>query len=255
MADVTLSLHSFSDWGDRLARLVELLDSHGLFRPSAWGPYEPARYKFTLEDVPRMEERWKKYTGLGFSKEEPRMSIQLVRRLQARQSNLMVVSVDASYLNTDAAIQSYLKFASELFGWGDVLHGYACHETEFRQTNKLLEPTLINNKLIVTGGMDLRDCLPGVYWANFFGEPYINWFGRERFVSLLSYEQYELPNNGILILTSPSPIANAETNSYKSTMRTHLGEDAFFDIRTPTRACRSPFKDGTLLVPDTQVPL
>lgn len=248
MEMMKLVLHSFSDWNDRIAPLIQLLDSQSTFRPNKWGPYEPARYRFDVKDIPRMEQRWKKYTGFELSQDRPKVDIMLVRSVRPDRTNWLAVHLEATYFQSANHTNQFLAFASELATWGDVSHGYACLELEFEQTNVLPRPTLINNKLIKTGGMGLRNCLPGVYWLNYFGPLYVDWFGRERFRDLPCYEQRVLPNGGILVLMADSPLSYNGTDKLKTATRQHLGADAFFDINNPTRPCRSPYRDGTFTI-------
>lgn len=249
MAKVKLVLHSFSDWNERIAQLIQLLDSHSTFRPNKWAPYEPARYRFDVKDTPKMQERWSKYTGFDLTQDSPKVDITLVRSVNPARTNWLAVHIEASYFQTTNDTNRFLAFASELAIWSDVSHRYGCHELEFQQTNVLPHPTLINDKLITTGGMDLRNCLPGVYWANFFGSHYVEWFGRERFHDLACYEQHTLSNGGItIVLTAHSPLAHNKAEQFKSATRQHLGTDAFFDVNNPTRPCRSPYKDGAITI-------
>jgi hypothetical protein len=111
-------------------------------------------------------------------------------------------------------------------------------------------PTRIEGKLISIGGSDIRRCLPGIYWANFFGSQYVNWFGESKFQNLPSYTQQDLLQGGKLILSSGSPLDYEQSAVVEREvfMRKELGESAFFDIQNPTRLTDSPFKDGFLQI-------
>lgn len=243
MSYVTLSLESIHDWGDRIETLVALLDNHPYFRPDKWGASEPERCKFDPVDLPHMQHQWSNYMGFLLAKKVPRVQIQLVRQLPKR-TNWLAVHFDEVFFNSDTNIQRFLAFAAELFAWGDMIHAYACHKYEFEQKNVLSAPTLIEGKLISTGGMDLQKCLPGIYWANFFGNAYVNWFGEKKLRTSPCYSLQELPDGGLLLLTGSNPLEYETALASEPALRSHLGEDAFFDVKNPTRPCRSPFKDG-----------
>jgi hypothetical protein len=79
-------------------------------------------------------------------------------------------------------------------------------------------------------GEDWTICLPGVYWCNYFGEPYVSWFGRDLLLSAPAFHVKELRKEMFRILAferieeSDSPGANEAEQG----IRDHLGRAAFF---------------------------
>lgn len=250
---VTLKLYSISIWQDKdLESLVFLLDSHDLFRPDKWGPYEPLKFKFSQSEVANIQTRWKTGPGLGllFGKSISRFSLSISKKLHIKRPNVMTVFIEDEFFIREGQTEIFLSFVKKLIEWSNAVYGYGCHRRDFEQKNILSMPTRIEGKLIATGGMDIRRCLPGIYWANFFGSHYINWFGESKFQNLPAHSQQDLSKGGRLILSSGSPLDYEQriVMERESLIRKGLGERAFFDIRNPTRVTDSPFKDGFLRI-------
>ena len=154
------------------------------------------------------------------------------------------MGIEDEFFANQKHIQAFLDFSKALFAWGDMVYGFAAHEHEYEEQNVLPAPIMIEGKLIKVGGTDIRKCLPGVYWANFFGKEYVQWFGENLFLSTPGYKKEPLPGEGWLVLTASTPLAydHDEPRRLKSALRRHLGEEAFFDRTNPTRPCRSPYR-------------
>jgi hypothetical protein len=155
---------------------------------------------------------------------------------------------DVGFFRSSDNIQAFLEFATSIYRWGDMVHGYACHRQDFERKNKLPKPTMIEGKLIATGGMDIRRCLPGIYWANFFGRKYVQWFGENSLASAPCFERSTLPNGGTLLLSTLTPLdyTKPDVQRRERAIRRHLGEEAFFDKDNPKRSCCSPFDEVRL---------
>jgi hypothetical protein len=164
--------------------------------------------------------------------------------LKGKKPNWLGLNLEASFFITDESDQRFLRFVEALFVWSDGLYAFSCHRNEFDQQNRLPRPTMIRGKLIATASYPIIGCLPGVYWTNIFGAPYINWFGYERIVSAPGYSIKEFGNGAVMILAGKSPLHYSTYQAVEEGIRKHLGEQAFFDIENPTRACDSPFDGG-----------
>jgi len=81
-------------------------------------------------------------------------------------------------------------------------------------------------------GVALHEGIPGVYWGNYFGPFYVDWFGREKFERLPCVEKHWLDTGGIFFTTAPTPFDwdTSDTRQLQKTVKQHLGVDAFFDI-------------------------
>ncbi len=90
-------------------------------------------------------------------------------------------------------------------------------------------------------GIDFAKCLPGVYWLNYFGEPYAELMGKNKLLSANVFEAKEI-NKGVSIQISESPqhwheknYQNSEKNFLK-----HIGDQYFFSKQSPNRKTIAP---------------
>ena len=240
---VHLTLYSMQPWQDRLEPLVNLLDAWSIFRPQRWDIVEPPRHVFSKERLVAMADVWTRREGLLLERENPRLWISLEWWTKARHPGRLAMEIEDRFFANQEHIQAFLDFSRALFAWGDMVYGFAAHEHEYEEQNVLPVPTMVEGKLIKVGGTDIRQCLPGVYWANFFGKEYVRWFGENLFLNAPCYRKEPLPDKGWLVLTAPTPLAydRDKARQLKSALRRHLGKDAFFDKAMPTRPCRSPY--------------
>jgi len=83
-------------------------------------------------------------------------------------------------------------------------------------------------------GVELEKGIPGVYWGNYFGPFYVEWFGREKFETLPCVEKRWLDTGGIFFTTAPTPFDwdTPQAHQLQQEVKQHLGSDAFFDIET-----------------------
>lgn len=83
-------------------------------------------------------------------------------------------------------------------------------------------------------GIKLEKGIPGVYWGNYFGPFYVQWFGREKFETVLCAEKRWLDTGGIFFTTASTPFDwdTPEARQLQQAVKKHLGADAFLDIET-----------------------
>lgn len=78
----------------------------------------------------------------------------------------------------------------------------------------------------------LKQGLPDLEWAVFFGSEYVEMFGREKLLSAKCYHIEFLSDGGALLVLTESPFDfekdPVEFNRIRDSVRSHLGEDAFY---------------------------
>ena len=90
-------------------------------------------------------------------------------------------------------------------------------------------------------GVKLDVSLPGLYWLNYFGEPYVKLIGEDRLLSAPAYEVKRV-GGGVLIALDASPL-NWQLAPYKDReeeMIDHLGRGFFFSKDEPGRRLTAP---------------
>lgn len=117
-----------------------------------------------------------------------------------------------------------------------VAYGFARTFGEFASMNK--NPPTSRG---VPEGLDLSRYLPGLYWLNCFGEPYVRLIGLERLMATPA-RTVEPAGGGVLITLDDSPWS-WQTTEYarrRTACVQHLGEDLFFDRSARERPTRIP---------------
>ena len=76
--------------------------------------------------------------------------------------------------------------------------------------------------------------IPGVFWGNYLGPFYVDWFGRGKFDDLPCVEKRWLDSGGIFFTTASTPFEwnTPAARQLQQAVKEHLGEDAFFDSET-----------------------
>lgn len=80
-------------------------------------------------------------------------------------------------------------------------------------------------------GVALEEGIPGVFWGNYFGPFYVDWFGRGKFDVLPCVEKRWLDSGGIFFTTASTPFDwnTPAARQLQQAVKEHLGGDAFFD--------------------------
>lgn len=77
--------------------------------------------------------------------------------------------------------------------------------------------------------VNLKKGLPDIYWANFFGLPYVDLFTKRKLLLADCDKKVELSDGGFLLVTSKSPL---KANRHRQNqLKAFLGEQYFFKWR------------------------
>jgi len=228
-------MFSTKDWSssEKARAFFETLIEFGeKLIPEKFGPYGQARDAFSPHMLEKALQFWVTPPpgSLGFYGEKKRpISVRFWVNWVYRESkhfnelNLWVDQKQSAIRDSESWL---IKLARRLYLWGAMDYGYMRHE------------------VVASGriGLTLERGLPGIYWANFFGPLYVEFFGREKFLSAPAYFKEELPDGGFLLLTAPSPLdyGRPEVRALEEALMDHLGRDAFFEKARPDKLCRVP---------------
>jgi hypothetical protein len=118
-----------------------------------------------------------------------------------------------------------------------VRYGCVYDKSEFEAKNMIRSSSGVS-----AVGVRLGAAIPGLYWLNFFGEPYLDMIGSDRFLSLPAGSMTSIPRGGIVVKLADTPEA-WRTSEYKVVERQiikHLGTQYFFDPADPDQATKAP---------------
>ena len=151
--------------------------------------------------------------------------------------------VEGKFLQDERHLEEWLTFAAGLIGRHEAWYARYALTEESDAKNYLDWRTAgrraLSPKYSVIGrsggiGTELERGIPGVYWGNYFGPFYVDWFGREKFDDLPCVEKRWLETGGIFFTTAPTPFDwnTPEARQMQQSVKEHLGADAFFDFET-----------------------
>jgi hypothetical protein len=150
-------------------------------------------------------------------------------------------SVVAGWLEALDHLEKFLSFSKKLYSAFDSFWFASIasdEELEEKRRLKWFRPDKDHKKggYIIEGspGIFLEKCIPGIFWGNYFGPFYVDWFGRDKFKTLPSVYKEEMPDGGIFFTIANSPFDwnTEEARQVADSVKKHLGADAFFDLST-----------------------
>lgn len=251
---IHLSFYSNASWKGRMQGLLKLLMAQTLLQPDIIGDLlDKDSLPLSLEQSFHLELLWQDVRPIPFSKYDPECWLSLYRHLMRPKNaepDKLNMGLDLTFFAAEGHAEHFLQFAKSLYEWGEMVCGFAAHPKDYKDQTWLPQQVIIGNKLVGAVGQKVMEALPGIFWANFFGPDYVDWFGREKFDRLPCYRLEELPDGGRLILTSPSPLEYDASGETQETIKSYLGRPAFGDVQHPERPTISPFRDGLIQLPD-----
>jgi hypothetical protein len=251
---IDINFYSNASWKGRMHSMLELLTEQTLLHPDKIGNrLDRGGLPVIVEQAPYLEERWKEAIDASFCRYDPEYWLSLYRNMMIPknpQPDWLNMGLDLAFFTPEEHAEHFLQSAKSLYQWGDMVYGFAAHPKDYKAQTWLPQQVIIGNKLVGAVGQKVMEALPGIFWANFFGPDYVDWFGRDKFDRLPCYRLEELPDGGRLILTSPSPLEYDASGETQEAIKHYLGRLAFGDVQYPERPTISPFKDGVIQLPD-----
>jgi|SRR5438309_965426 len=130
---------------------------------------------------------------------------------------------------TDRAVQLLIGLA-EL---GSVLYGDGAHWSEFEEKNSITMRLPDGRVAREISGVRPRKGLGDIYWANLFGKPYIDLFGRENLMRVEATRMEFARDNVLLIFGSgPFDWKRTDIRNMQEKARLMLDRNAFVDKST-----------------------
>jgi hypothetical protein len=87
-------------------------------------------------------------------------------------------------------------------------------------------------------GMDLRNCLPGVYWMTVFGPDLVELFGTDNLLALPVEQARARKGGAVQLILTADPVRHAEERQRREQQVVDaLGPAHFFDLQKPEKRC------------------
>ncbi len=256
------------DTEERARRVLELLCRHRRFAPDRFGEYEPLR-ALTPE---RMEQAVSLIVQRLLQETNPQRAWSMVLfhrtrrprcaytvswgRLSERPFEVSFYDIEQDFVRRGEQLEEWLGFAFELLALHDAWYALFALEEERQHKNILhwrsRHPRAVDPQKGVEGGrgvgVRLEEGIPGVYWGNYLGPFYVQWFGRDRLESLPCVEKRWLETGGLFFTTATSPFDwdAPPARELQRKVKEHLGAEAFFDMEAVRQklALLEPLPEG-----------
>jgi hypothetical protein len=220
----------------------------GKWRPERYNNAEPIKYPYSPAVISDVTNKWiKENIGMVLKRTSaPKYELDFGgQHTKLLVKNELTIYLDSALFQQSQDAESCLTFLNALYMTLRPAYGYSVHRKNYLAKNmQIIYPEGGNVSSMETWvGRDLSKCLRGIYWANWFGPVYVEFFGEERLESAPCFRKERLSNGGYLILTAATPMEYEapQAREIEEAVRDHLGADAFFDIRAPHRLTRSPW--------------
>jgi hypothetical protein len=232
------------EFADRFLETLRSVGEHWV--PQRFGPHEPLRYHMASDGEAAFRAMW-------MNTKDPEYPI--AHLLFATDRTLGVRGAvkwargwnhDFNIVSLSAPLRTYTQFGEEfwrvvlaLFATLDAAYGTVRADSEYEQQHR--NPGSGDSYL----GVKLGPHIPGVYYGNLFGRVIVRFFGEDRLQSCPAVRNERLSGGGWLLTTAdnPSDWDTVVARRARDAVRSHLGERAFFDIRSPDRRTIHPFFD------------
>ncbi|HEU4713186.1 MAG TPA: hypothetical protein VFS76_16560 [Pyrinomonadaceae bacterium] len=211
-----------------------LLRYDGIYLPEKWDneqraklrrPFDPASQHELIQEWTRPEE-WK---IIFFTRKRPpiEMSVDIKRFSHAKFNKFSAYIDERHFKGGSSAQKELLDFTIEMSLIARTDYGFIAHKRQERRQSPVLTPA---------------ERLSGIYWANFFGRPYIEFFGREKLLATPCYEVREISADLILLLTSDSLNAPEmlDNDEVVNQIKAYLNQNAFAGPNFPDESCSVP---------------
>lgn len=222
---------SWEPWHDlkKAHELIEIIKKHPVLGDSElrYGPSDSRTFKLDELSTVQIEKWWVQVRGGHFKIKKPwnfHILIMFFNFPDKRASNRLNTFLEPEFFSKRERVDSFFSFCKEIYTWGEIDSGYIAKYQEY--THKRHVGLLGRRR-----GANLRMGLPGVYWANFIGPRYVNWFGEKRFNSLKTYSKEKLDDEGWFFTTREDVHQFEVYKSMRDEKRIvrHLGKTPFFE--------------------------
>jgi len=242
------------DTEERAREVVNYLLAQPRFTPNRFGEYEPLR-RLTSDQVEQAVSLLVNRAGQELDPERVHSMVHFRRtrhpecsytvawsKLPHEAFSLSWYIVEEDFIREQSHLAEWLEFAFGLLQLHEAWYARFALDIESLQKNFITwhtqHPRAKDPQKGVERasgvGVKLEHGIPGVYWGNYFGPFYVDWFGRKKFETLPCVEKRWLDTGGIFFTTAPTPFDwdTPAARQLQQAVKEHLGADAFFDIET-----------------------
>lgn len=228
-------------------RFLDTIGEFG-FVPKSFGDEDPPRNNFNMSSNRNFLKVWAEHPGQLGLERLGKLGFQILVHMSdpSKRASLITFALHDEYFASDANVSKFIDFSDKLYSIFNSFQGNISHKKDWDLKTVVLAPIKVGDRTVnAEAHMSPQPTkgLPGVFWANYFGPPFVKFYSKSKLEKAPNYQRRELPDGGYLILTSHSPLdyAKPETKRLEQALIEHLGKDSVFDKRYPDRVLTSPF--------------
>lgn len=236
--------------GHALLGLLRSIDN-GRWLPDRWNTVEPIRKPFTKDCEAEILKCWiadqpsgsgNVWNDLLFSRKILRALIVVhARRWGTAKLNSIWMELDAKAFSEAGGPDRLKGMLRDLVSWSDAAYGTVYYSGQAHK--RIVQMTPMQR-------------LAQVYWLNYFGQPYLEMFGRERVLNAPCYSVEAFDNNGVYLQVAHRFDSPEMTSSddLLIALEEYLGPDAFAGRGYPKIPCKVPAFDLSETMPPSPSP-
>lgn len=174
-------------------------------------------------------------------------SVQFLRGPRATFNSVSFYGLSSVFVRDRTQRFLLLKCTDRLCSLLPVSYGRICTQADFECKNLILDYRHPDGSIQPRRpiGEDWTVSLPGVYWCNYFGEPYTSWFGLEKLLSTPAYDVIRIADRCVKILAYEDAEDSGTQAAFdaEARIRNYLGKAAFFAKGDNAAAFETPDHD------------
>jgi hypothetical protein len=210
-----------------IAELLSILYSQGEDYAPEKVDYGNGWRSLNYNNLSPLMKNWSKANNILFTRESKYKS-DLAILISSPPSSLTIISfwVEESFFHDNLNIQRYLETSKLLYDLFSPQYGFI-HQTEDKLKMATIQDPRYGKTILP---ININRGLPGIYWANFLGQNFVEKLGRSRLLSAPCYKVEELTDGGLLFLTGHSPLVviNPEMTMMRKKLELYIGKQFFY---------------------------
>ena len=246
---VELDFWSYADW---TSRTIEERFLQSLLRleliPSRFGDEEPPGLEFVSSRPDSLWHLWSRGPDQLTIHGHRAFGFQAIVHLNPDKGDpphFLHLAIHEKYFEDGNRVAKFLEVSEELYSLLGSVQGDIGHRQDRENKTVVEVPLKIGNRTVTaTKYIPANPAigLSGIYWANFFGHPFVEFFSETKLESAPCYRKKKLIDGGYLLLTSKSPLdyTGAEARKFEQALFHYLGEESFLNSKYPERIPKSP---------------
>ncbi len=231
-------------------KFYKLIVKYG-YTPDKIGIVEPLKKTFNVSNLADTINMWmhtdseKYHTFSGtviLLKKKPRILF-MAHWIKGKNAEFNWVSIDISerFLANGTELNKFIKFINEMYKLFNPILIYSSHDDVKEQQIRIVtvdergwESSRITGTII--------ECIPGIFWLNYFGPVFVDFVGRDKFKNAPCYKKEEMPDGGYMLMTAEDPFNPNDQMKRKAEqdLKEYFGLEYFGNPKQPGKKCKMP---------------